>query len=178
MEQGNGPRSDTSGRIAELALALGVIILGVVVLWQTREIRVTPMNARIGPRVIPYVVGGGLVVVGVWLAIDILRGRVATSGGGEDSEDADPTLPTEWDTIAYIAVSLVAYLFLIERAGFIIASSVLFFGAAFGMGSRRVPRDIVVAVVLSTAIYLIFTRGLDLRLPAGVVPIEFIVAPR
>ena len=59
-------------------------------------------------------------------------GRSAQSvGGGEDSEDADPTLPTDWATIGFIAAALVAYLLLIERAGFIIASSVLFFGAAF-----------------------------------------------
>lgn len=177
MEKGNSPHLDT-GRIAEFALAVGVIILGIVVLWQTREIRITPMNARIGPRVIPYVVGSGLILVGIWFAVDVLRGRGPQTGGGEDSEDADPTLPTEWSTIGFIAIALVAYLFLIERAGFIIASAVLFFGAAFGMGSRRILRDVVIAVVMSTAIFLIFTRGLSLRLPEGVLPIEFIVAFR
>ena len=177
MEKGNSPHFDT-GRIAEFALALGVVILGIIVLWQTREIRITPMNSRIGPRVIPYVVGSGLVVVGIWFAIEVLRGRASQLSGGEDSEDADPTLPTEWSTIGFIAISLVAYLFLIERAGFVIASSVHFFGAAFGMGSRRILRDAVIAVVMSTAIYLLFTRGLSLRLPEGVLPLEFIVASR
>ena len=177
MEKGNSPHLDT-GRIAEFALAVGVVILGIVVLWQTREIRITPMNARIGPRVIPYVVGSGLVVVGLWFAVEVLRGRAPRAGSGEDSEDADPTLPTEWDTIGFIAIALVAYLLLIERAGFIIASAVLFFGAAFGMGSRRILRDVVVAIVISTAIYFVFTRGLDLRLPEGVLPLELIMAPR
>jgi putative tricarboxylic transport membrane protein len=177
MEKGNSPHLDT-GRIAEFALAVGVVILGVVILWQTRGIRIPPMNAQMGPRTIPYVVGAGLVVVGLWFAVDVLRGRASQAGSGEDSEDADTTLPTEWDTIGFIAISLVVYLFLIERAGFIIASSVLFFGAAFGMGSRRILRDVVVAIVMSTAIYLIFTRGLDLPLPEGVLPLESIMAPR
>lgn len=173
MENGNRRGPDT-GRIAEFALAVGVILLGVIVLWETREIRITPMNARIGPRVIPYIVGSGLVVVGVWLAIELALGRSAQPGGGEDAEDADPTLPTDWQTIGFIGAALVVYLVLIERAGFIIASSVLFFGAAFGMGSRRWLRDIGVAVILSVAVYLIFTRGLSLRLPKGLVPLEFI----
>jgi putative tricarboxylic transport membrane protein len=175
MEQ-QRPEPDLSGRIAELALAVGVIVLGAIVLWETRDIRITPMNSRIGPRVIPYVVGAGLVIVGIWLVIDILLGhRAKPGGGGEDSEDADPTLPTDWITIGFIAAALVAYLILIERAGFIIASAVLFFGAAFGMGSRRVIRDGVVAIVMSVAVFLLFTRGLDLRLPKGVLPIELIM---
>ena len=174
MEKGNG-RPDT-GRIAEFALALGVIVLGAVVLWQTRDIRITPMNSRIGPRVIPYIVGSGLVVVGLWFAIEVLLGRTTQAGGGEDSEDADPTLPTDWGTIGFIAISLVVYLYLIERAGFIIASSVLFFGAAFGMGSRRILRDVAIAIAVSVSIYFIFTRGLSLRLPEGVLPLELIMA--
>jgi putative tricarboxylic transport membrane protein len=175
VEKGNG-RPDT-GRIAEFALALGVIVLGAVVLWQTRDIRITPMNSRIGPRVIPYIVGSGLVVVGLWFAVEILLGRTTQAGGGEDSEDADPTLPTDWGTIGFIAISLVVYLYLIERAGFIIASSVLFFGAAFGMGSRRILRDVAIAIAVSVSIYFIFTRGLSLRLPEGVLPLELIMAP-
>jgi putative tricarboxylic transport membrane protein len=174
VEKGNG-RPDT-GRIAEFALALGVIVLGAVVLWQTRDIRITPMNSRIGPRVIPYIVGSGLVVVGLWFAIEVLLGRTTQAGGGEDSEDADPTLPTDWGTIGFIAISLVVYLYLIERAGFIIASSVLFFGAAFGMGSRRILRDVAIAIAVSVSIYFIFTRGLSLRLPEGVLPLELIMA--
>jgi putative tricarboxylic transport membrane protein len=175
VEKGNG-RPDT-GRIAEFALALGVIVLGAVVLWQTRDIRITPMNSRIGPRVIPYIVGSGLVVVGLWFAVEILLGRTTQAGGGEDSEDADPTLPTDWGTIGFIAISLVVYLYLIERAGFIIASSVLFFGAAFGMGSRRILRDVAIAIAVSVSIYFIFTRGLSLRLPEGVLPLELVMAP-
>jgi putative tricarboxylic transport membrane protein len=174
VEKGNG-RPDT-GRIAEFALALGVIVLGAVVLWQTRDIRITPMNSRIGPRVIPYIVGSGLVVVGLWFAVEVLLGRATQAGGGEDSEDADPTLPTDWGTIGFIAISLVIYLYLIERAGFIIASSVLFFGAAFGMGSRRILRDVAIAIAVSVSIYFIFTRGLSLRLPEGVLPLELIMA--
>jgi putative tricarboxylic transport membrane protein len=177
VNKGNSPRLD-SGRIAELVVAIGLTLIGAVVLWKTGDIRITPMNSRIGPRVIPYIVGSGLVVVGIWYVIEVLRGHEATPTGGEDSEDVDPTLPTDWGTIGIIAISLIAYLLLIERAGFIVASSVLFLGSASGMGSRKVPRDAVIAVVLSTAIYLIFTRGLSLDLPEGVIPLEMIALVR
>ncbi len=141
-------------------------------IWQTTEIRVTPINSRIGPRVIPYIVGGGMMLAGLWLAIDILRGHVASPAGGEDAEDADPTLPTDWRTVAILAASLIAYLLLIERAGFVIASTVLFVGAAFGMGSRRYFRDLVIGFLLSLAVFLLFTEGLSLRLPDGILPLD------
>jgi len=158
-------------RLYELAVAVAVIVLGLLVLWQTRDIRISPMNAKIGPRVIPYIVGSGLVVVGSWYAIDLLRGSGPVGSVGEDAEDVDVEAATNWATVAWIGVSLVAYLVLLERAGFILASCVLYFGAAFGMGSRSVARDAVVAVVLSVAVYLLFTRGLSLRLPEGIVPL-------
>src|SRR5687767_9572142 len=94
-------------RLPELALAAGVVALGVLVLWQTTEIRLTPINSRVGPRVIPYIVGAGLAVTGIWLAIDVLRGQVATLAGGEDAEDADPTLPTDWQTVGILAAALI-----------------------------------------------------------------------
>ncbi len=174
MEDGKRPGLD---RAAELALALGVVALGALVLWQTREIRITPMNARIGPRVIPYIVGAGLLVVGLWFVIDVLLNRRSPSGAGEEGEDVDLSTPTDWRTIGFIGVALLAYLVLIERAGFIVASSVLFFVAAFGMGSRRIVRDAAIAVVPSVAVFLIFTRGLSLRLPEGIVPIELVRGP-
>ncbi|MGD9711531.1 MAG: tripartite tricarboxylate transporter TctB family protein [Thermomicrobiales bacterium] len=165
-------RAEIISRLAELALAVGVTVLGAIVIWQTTEIRLTPINSRVGPRIIPYVIGTGLVVTGIWLFIDILRGRTAAVVGGEDSEDADPTLPTDWKTVGLISASLVAYLLLIERAGFVVASSVLFFGAAFAMGSRRYLRDALAGVLLSMFTFVLFTEGLSLRLPEGILPLD------
>ena len=160
-------------RLFEAGVAAAVILLGLVVLWQTREIRVSPMNAKIGPRVIPYIVGSGLLVVGIWYLVELMRGRSVAVQGGEDAEDVDENATTDWATVGWLGIALLVYLILLERAGFVVASSVLFFLAAFGMGSRRFVRDAVVAVVLSITVYLLFTRGLSLRLPEGVAPLFF-----
>jgi putative tricarboxylic transport membrane protein len=139
---------------------------GLLVIWQTTQIRLTPAYALVGPRVIPYIVGAGLTLVGIWLAVEALRGGTAVVSA--ESEDADPTLPTDWRTVGLLALALLAYLLLLERAGFIIASVVLFVAAALAMGSRRLIRDIAIGVILATVLYLLFSRGLGLRLPAGV----------
>ena len=159
------PANDRTERLLHLAVAAAVVVLGAVVVWEARDIRVPPVHSRVGPRVIPYLVGAGLTIAGVWLAIEALTGRATAPS--DEAEDADPTLPPDWRCLATIGAGLVLYWFLLERAGFIIASAVLFFLAAFGMGSRRVVRDAAIAVVLSALVYVVFTEGLNLRLPAG-----------
>jgi putative tricarboxylic transport membrane protein len=152
--------------IGETLLALAAVVFGILIIWQATLIRLTPAYSKVGPRVIPYIVGAGLVVVGIWLAYEALTGRA--SAGTAESEDVDPTLPTDWRTVGLLALALLAYLLLIERAGFIIASATLFVLAAFAMGSRRLARDIAIGIVLATILYLVFSRGLGLSLPAGI----------
>ena len=153
--------------LGEAVLSGAVVLCGLLVIWQTTQIRLTPAYSRVGPRVIPYIVGAGLVIIGLWLLYTALSGRWQTSGSA-DSEDVDPTLPTDWQTVGLLAVALLAYLFLLEPAGFVVASTVLFTGAAYAMGSRRTPRDFLSGLVMALVLYVGFTRGLDLQLPAGV----------
>jgi putative tricarboxylic transport membrane protein len=152
--------------IGETLLALGAVAFGILIVWQTTQIRLTPAYSKVGPRAIPYIVGAGLVILGVWLAYEALTGRAAT--GSADSEDVDLSLPTDWRCIGLLALALLAYLFLIEPAGFIIASATLFVTAAFAMGSRRLARDVVIGVLLATVLYIVFDRGLGLSLPPGI----------
>jgi putative tricarboxylic transport membrane protein len=153
--------------LGEVILSAAVILFGLLVIWQTSQIRLTPAYSRVGPRVIPYIVGAGLAIIGLWLLYTSLTGRWQTSGSA-DSEDVDPTLPTDWQTVGLLAVALLAYLFLLEPAGFVVASTILFTGAAYAMGSRRTARDFISGLAMALLLYVGFTRGLDLQLPAGV----------
>jgi putative tricarboxylic transport membrane protein len=150
----------------ELVLAIAVGIFGALVIWQTTQIRLTPAYSKVGPRVIPYIVGVGLVVIALWLAWQTLTGHGMAVG--DDTEDADPTLPTDWRTVGLLALCLLVYLALLESAGFVVASALLFAGAAFAIGSRRIVRDLALGVAIGLILYLGFTHGLGLRLPAGV----------
>lgn len=158
-------KRDRGAIIAELLVAAVVLALGILILIETREIRVMRTYANVGPRVLPTIVGYGLVVVSLWFAVESVR-----TGGtrpSTEAEDVDVTLPTDWSAILLIAAGLVAYLLLLERAGYVIASAVLFSIAAFGMGSRRFARDLSMAIGLSLVTWFIFTEGLSLSLPAG-----------
>lgn len=157
-------------RLAEALVALGVIVLGVVVLVESQDIRIPRALTVVGPRNIPIVIGCGLILVGIWYAIDVLVGRSATPTA--DSEDADPSLPADWGVLGKLAVTLAAYALAMEPAGFILASALLFTGTAFSMGSRSPLRDVALGLVLATVTWLVFDAWLGIRLPVG--PFEFL----
>ena len=153
-------------RYAEIVAALVVIAMGVVILLESRDIRIPRALTVVGPRDFPRIIGAGLIVLGIWYAIDVVRHD--PSAPSADSEDADPSLPTDWHVLGQLAIVLALYAGTIERLGFVIASSILFFGTAFALGSRHVVRDAAIGIVLSTATYLLFSEWLGIRLPAGV----------
>ncbi|HYI25304.1 MAG TPA: tripartite tricarboxylate transporter TctB family protein [Thermomicrobiales bacterium] len=153
-------------RLAETLVAVGVVVLGLVILVETQDIRVPRALTVVGPRNVPVIVGVSLVLIGIWYAVDVLMGQTAIPSG--DSEDADPTLPADWGVLAQLAVVMALYAILMEPAGFVLASAMLFVGTAFAMGSRHIPRDVIIGLVLAVATWLVFDRWLGIRLPPGV----------
>jgi putative tricarboxylic transport membrane protein len=110
-------------------------------------------SSNIAEMVFPAVVGVGLLVLGA--SLFLTRGR----------PEAPP--PGNRRALAFVSLGAVADVALLELAGFIAASSVLFWCAARGFGSRRWARDALLGLALSTGAYLLFTRALSLSLPAG-----------
>ena len=152
-------------RWGELAVAVGVLAIGIIVLVETQDVRVR-QGVVVSPRIIPNIVGGGLVAAALWYAYDIIRGP-HLAAGGEDGEDVDPEAETDWRVLGIIAAALVVYAALMEYAGFIVASAVLFVISAFAMGNPRIVRNGAIGLVLGTAIFLLFDGWLGVRLPTG-----------
>lgn len=163
----SAPSSSPPGRLAgkaELGLAGLLLALGVFLLVETQRIPV-PVNANaLGPRFFPLVVGGVLVVVGLWLAVDVLRGG---HGEMEAAEDVDTSRSSDWRTLVLLSAVFLGHAALLEPLGFPVASALLFFGVGATLGSRRWARDAAVAVVLAGLVFLVFARGLGVSLPAG-----------
>lgn len=161
-----GPRSGRGGggRLlfrGELLLALGVLALAAFLLAGAFTIRVWPGYAHIGPRFFPFLVSGGLAACGAALLLQALRREPAGTGKGPGSGGA------RWPPMVGIGVALALQVWLMERAGFVLASTLLFWGVAFSFGSRRYLRDGLIGFCLALGVYLAFTRLLDLKLPGG-----------
>jgi putative tricarboxylic transport membrane protein len=155
----------TKGIKGELAFASSLLVLGVIVLFDTKNMLVPPASGTIGPQIFPYLVSGFLILVSIGIMIQIFLGNL---GQPEGTEFGDTIDKTDFKTLLLVAASMATYPLLIERAGFIVASSVAFFGVSFAFGARNVLKNLAISIVFSAIVYFSFTRGLNVNLPSGI----------
>ena len=148
---------------AEIALSIGVVVLGIGVAAVTATLPSEGGYAGIGPNFIPAVVAAGLLVTGAWLLWEALSGgwrnRPEPEVGAEHAFRAG--------AFGWITVGLFAHMALIGWAGFVVAGTVLFPCVARGFGSTRVLRDAAIGFVLSLGVFAFFVKLLNVNLPAG-----------
>ncbi|MER6090971.1 tripartite tricarboxylate transporter TctB family protein [Streptomyces bluensis] len=150
---------------SELGVCVLLLVLGVLVLTDALTMDVDiAQRGPVGPRTVPLVVGGGLLVIAALLAVDVLRGG---RGQAESGEDVDLSEPADWRTVALLTGVFLGAAVLIDPLGFPVAGALLFWGAAFALGSRRFDRDPLIAAVLSLATYAVFNNLLGVPLPGG-----------
>ena len=163
----SAPRGSTEeqGR-SELGVALFLGALGLLVIVSALLLPESAIaRGPVGPAAVPVVVGGLLVVVSVFLAVDVLRGGRGEPEGGEDIELGGGT---DWRTVAIVAAAFLANALLIEPLGWPISGAILFWGAAFALGSRHYVRDVLLAFALSIGSWYLFALGLGIVLPPGI----------
>ena len=112
-------------------------------------------SLRMGPGYFPSVLGGGLVLFGLYLVVAGLKRYEKMEGG--DS----------WSLRALIVLPLALVLFgvLMERAGFIPALLVLIFGSAAAGTEFRLVEVLLLSVGLTAFSVALFIYGLGLPYP-------------
>ncbi|MFI9342076.1 tripartite tricarboxylate transporter TctB family protein [Streptomyces sp. NPDC052773] len=154
------PRDHSELGVCVLLLALGVLVLTDAL---TMDVDIA-QRGPVGPRTVPLAVGAGLLLTAALLAVDVLRGGRGQAGTGED---IDLSEPADGRTVLLLAGVFLGAAVLIEPLGFPAAGALLFWGAAFALGSRRTDRDPLIAAVLSLVTYAVFDHLLGVPLPGG-----------
>lgn len=146
---------------AALVIALVLAAIAAVIIWQTSMMRVPPVQAKVGPQVFPYIIAGGLLLLAVGTAVSAWRGSFP------------PRERDNYGPMLWIIGGLLAQMLLIGWAGFSIATAVLFAFTAKGFGRGPLWQTIPIGFVLAFTIWFVFSKGLQLSLPAG--PIERLI---
>jgi putative tricarboxylic transport membrane protein len=141
--------------------ALGLLVIVSALLLPESAIARGP----VGPAAVPVLVGGLLVIVSFFLALDVKRGGRGEPEGGEDIELGGGT---DWRTVGLLAAAFLSNAFLIEPLGWPLSGAILFWGCAFALGSRHYVRDAAIALVLGVGSWYLFVLGLGISLPVGV----------
>ncbi|GGN04959.1 membrane protein [Lentzea pudingi] len=150
---------------SELGICALLVVLGVLVLTDALRIPTDfAQRGPVGPKAVPVLVGSLLLVVAALLARDVLRGG---KGEAEAGEDVDLSAPADWRTVLLLCGAFLANAVLIGVVGFPISGAILFWGAAYALGSRNLVRDPLLAAGLSIFTFVVFNNLLGVPLPGG-----------
>jgi putative tricarboxylic transport membrane protein len=149
-----GPRA---GSLAVAAVVLGV---AVYLTYGLLVMDVPDAADSPGPRFFPVLVAALAYLLAVALVVDAFRHR--------SHETPEPRTATDWRAVAGIVATLVVFTLLLRPLGWMLAGTLLFWGVATFLGSRRHVFDAGLALGVASIVQLIFSAGLGLNLPAGV----------
>jgi len=150
---------------SELGICALLAVLGVLVLVDAINIPADfAQRGPVGPKAVPIVVGVLLLVVAAFLVRDVLRGG---RGEAEAGEDVDLSAPSDWRTVLLLSAAFLANAALIGVVGFPISGAILFWGAAYALGSRAFVRDPLIAAAMSIVTFVLFDSLLGVPLPGG-----------
>ena len=150
---------------AEIALSVGVLVLGLGSAAVTSQLPSEGGYARIGPNFFPALISGGLIVLGAWLLWEALAG--GWKNRGPDDAAARGEHPFDVAAVGWVSAGLFAHMALIGNAGFVVSGALLFACVARGFGARNFARDAAIGLALSLAVFLFFVKLLNVNLPAG-----------
>jgi putative tricarboxylic transport membrane protein len=115
-------------------------------------------GAAVSARTYPLIVLAGLVATALALMIQSMRVTAPA---------ATSRLWAGWRPLALLTAGVVLNLALTERAGFVVASGILFWCTARAFDPRHPIRDAVFAIAMAAGTYALFARVLQLPLPLG-----------
>ena len=166
----------TVDRRADLAIAAVVMLLGLAVVYLSRDIRHGVLQDPIGPAGFASVLGGLIAALGLILVVRRLvswrrsaDGRVYADGGEGDEQG----LPASGLRPFVILAVGFGWDFMLPRIGFIVATWLTCLVAMFAMRTRSVVKLVVVPICFSLLTWVLFTRLSGLRFPAGPVDLFF-----
>ncbi|NJP31438.1 tripartite tricarboxylate transporter TctB family protein [Micromonospora sp. HSS6-12] len=162
----DGERPATRPDRAQYGVCAFLALVGALVIVDATRIGHAVSSADpVGPKPVPILLGVLLLVIAAIYAVDVARGG---TGEPEAGEDVDLSSPIDWRTLLLLIGAFLVNAVLIDRLGWVISGSLLFWGCAFALGNRHHVRNLLIAVALSLITFYTFAIGLGVNLPAGV----------
>jgi putative tricarboxylic transport membrane protein len=163
LEAPKAAKAAKGGR-SEYGVALLLLGLGAWAITDALSLTDTASRGPVDASTVPIVVGLLLVLMGVLLTVDLLRGGRGEQEGGED---VDLSHGSDWRTIGLLIASFAANALLIDRVGWPVSGAVLFFGTTYALGSRHYVRNVIISIAMSVGSWYLFFAVLGIKLPAG-----------
>lgn len=149
---------------------IGAAVLGIggMLAWGASTLPAGVGYSGVGPAVLPWFVSGVLVLCGVLLLAQALR------GGYRDLEEGSGAERGDWRALAWVAAGILANAMLITRAGFVLSCGLCFVLAVRGLrlaehkpagGLRQLAVDALTGLAIAAPAFWLFTKVLSISLP-------------
>lgn len=157
-------------------LAILIALLSLLVLFLALQVPEPSTFMPVGPRLFPIALGGAMLLSAVLLFIlpprrpvakttDQVAAEHTDAAGIEGTGSGEEKDQFEWARVMALIGLTFAYVLLFSVLGFILSTTPFIVIAARILGSRNLVRDLIVAVVVPSAIYFLFTEVLRVGLP-------------
>ncbi len=153
-------------RRGEVLVGFGVVVLAVALAVQAREIAAQGVGSSVGPNVAPWFVALVLGLLGAALVVEAMLRPVEAIAAANDGEERGPV---DKRCAAWMLLGLLLNVGLIEIAGFILASTLLFVCTARAFNSERPLRDAGIGFALALVAYVGFDRLLGYKIGTGLI---------
>ena len=149
-------------------IGAGALLLGGLLAWGARDLPDAVGYSGVGPAVLPWIVASVLVLCGIALIVQALR------GGYAELEDGSGAPLGDWRALAWMAAGILSTGALITRAGFVLSCALCFTLAVRGLrlsegkpsgGVARVLADVATGMAIAAPAYWLFTKVLAINLP-------------
>ena len=146
-----------------MAFAGLLVALSIAVLIASTTIREPPGSTNtLGARVVPFAVGGLLLLSSLAVFVGQLRGRF---GAPEEGEDIDTEHGTAWVPTAVVVLSFLSLMLTIPHLGWPLGVVVLFTGSSLALGAKRWWLAVLIGLSLGVGTQFVFGTLLGLSLP-------------
>ena len=143
----------------EFFAGIFVLFLGLAaVIYSVVELNLGNLAAP-GPGMFPFLSGIGIVVLTlVWVGANIKKITKRTPLWGKN----------EWVNPIILVILTIAYIVLLEYAGYIISTLLFVFGWQMLIEHRKISSSLLTAGLCTAALYLVFVIFLRVPLPEGI----------
>lgn len=165
-DEGEGARAQSRGLRGARIFSAVLLAFALYLVYDATQIRQGGGFTIVGPSVFPLAAAAALAALALLM---LLRATL-----WPDAELAARGLAeaeaTHWPTVGMVMAMLVVYPIAMGALGYVIATAIFVPSISGALGSKSPWRDVAVGVGLALVIYVGFTRGLSVRLPAGLLP--------
>ena len=148
----------------ELVFTGSLLVLSLVVLYNSFMLVEGGINAIVGPRAFAIGIGALMTLLTSLQFIAVLRGDRGVPDGIEGGELKEKN---NWKALFIVVGGILFHIIAIETIGFILGTIPMFLAIAFALGDRKWVRMIVVATLMTVITFFTFTEFLQLNLPVG-----------